>query len=121
MTMKESTNEPMEHITWSDFAKIDLRVGTIVRGEVFHEVKNPAYKMYIDFGTAGIRKTSAQITELYAVEDLVGKQVVAVLNFPPKQIANMQSDCLVLGCIGEGKAVILLTPERKVTNGWKVG
>ncbi|WP_107038034.1 tRNA-binding protein [Brumimicrobium mesophilum] len=107
-------------INWEDFTKVEMRIGTILTAEIFEEVRNPAYKMTIDFGVYGVRKTSAQITKLYQSEELVGKQIVAVLNFPPKQIANMMSECLVLGGVeGEGK-VILIEPERGVKNGTKI-
>lgn len=116
----------MEEITkdtliWSDFMKVEMRIGIIISAEVFKEVKNPAYKIVIDFGEYGQRKTSAQITNLYQPKDIIGKQVTAVVNFPSKQIANMMSECLVLCGIGENKAVILLQPERKVKNGTRVG
>lgn len=107
-------------ITWTDFTKIEMRVGTILTAEVFEEVRNPAYKMTIDFGEFGIKKTSAQITELYQPEDLIGNQIVAVVNFPPKQIANMMSECLVLGGV-EGKKVTLINPSQKVENGTRIG
>lgn len=107
-------------ITWDDFSKIKMHVGTIIHAEVFVEAKKPAYKLIIDFGPLGQRKSSAQITKVYSAEELVGKQVVAVLNFPPKQIANIQSECLVLGAV-DGDSVILLTPEREVTNGLAIG
>lgn len=109
------------HINWNDFTKIEMRIGTIISAEVFKEAKNPAYKMSIDFGTFGIKKTSAQITELYQPEDLVEKQVVAVINFPPKQIANIMSECLILGGLGNNKDVVLLQPERKLKNGSRIG
>jgi len=111
--MEANTNQ----IAWDDFKKIEMRIGTIVSAEVFKEVKNPAYKLKIDFGDFGIKKTSAQITKLYNPEDLLGKQVVAVVNFPPKQIANMMSECLVLGGLGDNKEVTLLTGDKKVANG----
>lgn len=112
--------ENIAFITWEDFAKIDIRVGTIIKAEVFKEVRNPAYILHIDFGELGIKKTSAQITVLYSTDELIGKQVTAVVNFPPKQIAKMKSGCLVLGAVNE-KEVTLLTTERKVKNGLKVG
>ncbi|CAM1367161.1 putative chaperone CsaA [Tenacibaculum sediminilitoris] len=107
-------------LTWSDFTKVEMRIGTIISAELFKEVKNPAYKMQVDFGDYGIKKTSAQITKLYQPEDLIGKQVVAVVNFPKKQIANMMSECLVLGGLGDDNEVTLLTAERAVKNGTKV-
>lgn len=107
-------------ISWEDFTKIEMCIGTILTAENFAEVKNPAYKMTIDFGEFGIRKTSAQITKLYQPEELIGKQIVAVMNFPPKQIANMMSECLVLGGI-EGKKVTLINPDQKVENGTRIG
>lgn len=107
-------------ITWQDFEKIDIRVGTILTAEVFKEARNPAYKLTIDFGEIGIRKTSAQITVLYNPEELIGRQVIAVVNFPPKQIANIQSECLILGAV-DGKEVTLLSTERIVKNGLKIG
>lgn len=112
--------ENNNNLTWTDFTKVEMRIGTIISAEVFKEVKNPAYKMQIDFGDHGIKKTSAQITELYQTEDLIGKQVVAVVNFPKKQIANMMSECLVLGGLGDDKEVTLLTAERTVKNGTKI-
>ena len=108
-------------LTWNEFMQVEMRVGTILSAEVFAEVRNPAYKITIDFGEFGLRKTSAQVTALYTPEELVGKQVVAVINFPPKQIANMMSECLILGGIGENKEVTLLQPERKVKNGTRIG
>jgi tRNA-binding protein len=108
-------------ITWDDFAKIEIRVGTIIDVQPFPEARNPAYKIVIDFGESGIKKTSAQITRLYTNESLLQKQVVAVVNFPPKQIANFMSECLILGVISDNKEVILLQPDRKVVNGYKIG
>ena len=110
-----------EPINWSDFEKIDIRVGTIIRAEVFAEVRNPAYKLLIDFGEAlGVKKSSAQITKLYQPEELLHKQVIAVVNFPVKQIANFFSECLVLGVLGAAKDVTLLTPDKPVENGQKI-
>lgn len=110
----------MELINWSDFEKIDMRVGTIVNAEIFKEAKKPAYKISIDFGDLGIKKTSAQITELYVPDELIGKQVIAVVNFPPKQIAKIQSECLILGAIN-GREVILLTTDKSTVNGLRIG
>ncbi|MCG8328040.1 MAG: tRNA-binding protein [Chitinophagales bacterium] len=108
-------------LSWDEFMKVEMRVGTIISAEEFKEVRNPAYKMKIDFGDYGIKKTSAQITKLYKPEDIIGKQVIAVVNFPPKQIANIMSECLVLGGIGDNKEVILIEPERAVENGMRIG
>ncbi|HAT66646.1 MAG TPA: tRNA-binding protein [Flavobacteriaceae bacterium] len=109
------------NLTWEEFTRIEMRVGTIIEAQVFKEVKNPAYKMVIDFGSLGKRKTSAQITKLYKPEDILGKQVIAVVNFPPKQIANIMSECLVLGVVGQDQEVTLLSPEREVKNGLRIG
>jgi len=103
-------------ITFEDFSKVDLRVGTIIEVNDFPEAKKPAYKLTIDFGPLGIRKSSAQITTLYKKDELLNKQIVAVVNFPKKQIAQFMSECLVLGAVN-GKDVILLNPENKVANG----
>lgn len=108
-------------LTWDEFMRVEMRIGTIIAAEVFPEVRNPAYKITIDFGEFGIRKTSAQITALYQTDELIGKQVVAVINFPPKQIATMMSECLILGGIGDHKEVTLLQPERAVKNGTRIG
>lgn len=113
--------EQQKYITWDDFTKIDIRIGTIIEAQIFSEVRNPAYKLMIDFGDLGVKKSSAQITVLYEVEELIGKQVVCVVNFPPKQIANIKSECLVLGAVGENKEVTLLSVDKSVTNGLKIG
>jgi len=110
-----------EALTWNDFLKVEMRIGTIISAEIFKEVRNSAYKIVIDFGELGMKKTSAQITQLYQPEDIIGNQIVAVVNFPPKQIANMMSECLVLGGLGENKEVTLINPERKVKNGTRIG
>ena len=110
----------METISWNDFAKIDMRVGTIIKAEVFADAKKPAYKLWIDFGELGIKKSSAQITVLYKAENLVGQQVIAVVNFEPKQIANFMSECLVLGTVDKNQIVTLLNTTQKVENGLKV-
>ncbi|SHI58609.1 tRNA-binding protein [Algibacter luteus] len=108
-----------ETITFDDFTKVDLRIGTIIEVNDFLEARNPAYQLTIDFGDLGIKKSSAQITTLYKKEDLLNKQIVAVVNFPKKQIAKFMSECLVLGAV-DGKDVILLNPEDKVKNGTSV-
>jgi len=103
-------------ITFEDFSKIDLRVGTIIEVKDFTEARKPAYQLSIDFGDIGVKKTSAQITALYSKEDLLGKQVIANINFKDKQIANFMSECLVVGAV-DSDNVILLSPESKVLNG----
>ncbi|WP_312172062.1 tRNA-binding protein [Chryseobacterium sp.] len=109
-------------ISWKDFEKIDIRCGTIVSANDFEKARNPSYQLEIDFGDLGIKKSSAQITSLYSKEELVGMQVLAVVNFPKKQIANFFSECLVLGVYGEDKKeVTLLTPSLPVKNGMQVG
>src|SRR5690606_38825219 len=105
-----------ETITFEDFTKVDLRVGTIIEVHDFPEAKNPAYQLTIDFGGLGIKKSSAQITALYKKGDLLNRQIITVVNFPKKQIAKFMSECLVLGAVN-GKDVILLNPENKVPNG----
>lgn len=108
-------------ISWNDFEKVDMRVGTIIKVEDFPEARKPAYKLEIDFGVEiGTRRSSAQITDHYLKKDLLGKQVVAVINFPKKQIGNFMSECLVLGAVGPEKEVILLKPDFRVENGWKI-
>ncbi len=108
-------------ISWQDFEKIDLRVGKIIDVKDFPKARKPAYQLFIDFGSEGIKKSSAQITELYTKEALVGKQIIAVINFPKKQIADFMSECLVTGIVGEARGVVLLQPEQKVTNGLSIG
>lgn len=103
-------------ISFEDFSKVDLRVGTIIEVNDFPKARNPAYQLTIDFGVLGIKKSSAQITTLYTKEELLNRQIVATVNFPKKQIANFISECLVMGAV-EGKDVILLKPEQKVKNG----
>lgn len=108
-------------ISWDDFEKIDIRSGTILEASDFPGAKKPAYQLTIDFGDLGIKRSSAQITTLYKKEELTGKQVIAVVNFPVKQIANFFSECLVLGVYNENKEVILLQPSFPVKNGSKIG
>jgi tRNA-binding protein len=108
-------------ITWEDFEKIDMRVGTIIDVKDFAKARKPAYKLKIDFGPVGIKNSSAQITALYSKEELVEKQVIAVVNFPPKQIADFISECLVLGVYNEKNEVVLLQPTFPAGNGDKIG
>jgi tRNA-binding protein len=108
-------------IEWADFEKIDIRVGTILEINDFPKAKRPAWQLTVDFGELGIKKSSAQITDLYEQQELIGRQVLAVVNFPPKQIANFFSECLVLGVYTDKKEVVLVGPDRKVENGWKLG
>ena len=111
----------MKEISWSDFEKVELRVGTILRVEAFPEARRPAYKLWVDFGPEiGERKSSAQITKLYSPEELVGKQVLAVINFPEKQIGPFMSQCLVTGVMPEDDEVVLIHPDREVPNGLKL-
>ena len=106
--------------TFEDFTKLDIRVGTIVSARVFEKAKKPAYQLQVDFGELGIKKSSAQITEQYSTEALIGKQVLAVVNFPPRQIADFMSEVLVLGTYSRG-GVVLIKPDKPVDNGDKLG
>jgi tRNA-binding protein len=106
-------------ITWDDFEKVDMRVGTILKAEVNEKANKPSYRLEIDFGEIGIKKSSAQLTHLYTKEELIDKQVIAVVNFPPKQVAGVISEVLVLGVV-QGSGVILLQPERKAENGRRI-
>ena len=106
---------------FDDFIKLDIRVGTIIEAKVFEKVKKPAYKLKVDLGDEiGIKKSSAQITEVYQAEDLIGKQVLAVVNFPPRQIADFMSEILVLGTYSK-QGVVLIKPDKQVENGDKLG
>ena len=108
----------MNPIDWNDFQKIELRVGTIIEVNNFPEAIKPAYQLKVDFGEKiGVKQSSAQITELYIKEGLIGKQVIAVLNFPPKKIGPFTSECLVTGFYREGQSVVLAVPDKKVPNG----
>ena len=112
----------METISWQDFEKIEVRVGTVMEAKEFPRAKKPAYQLTIDFGAElGIKKSSAQITKYYSPEKLMGQQVIAVVNFPPKNIAGFISECLVLGVYDENKDVVLLQPNIPVSNGLKIG
>jgi len=116
--MTVSTNE----LSWSDFEKTEMRVGTILEANDFPEARKPAYQLTINFGTEiGVRKSSAQITKRYEKQDLIGRQIIAVVNFPRKQIGKFMSECLVLGAVGEDGDVILLQPDFKVENGLRIG
>ena len=110
----------MDQITWSDFEKVELRVGTITAVEDFPEARKPAYKLTVDFGEFGLKRSSVQITTLYKKEELVGKQVLGVLNFPKKQIGNFFSEVLVTGVPNESGEVVLMQPDRRVPNGMKL-
>ena len=111
----------MENISWQDFEQVDLRVGTIVAAEVFAEARRPAYILHVDFGAdIGVLKSSAQITDLYQPEGLLGQQVIGVVNLPPKQIGPIQSQCLITGLPQTDGAVVLIQPERPVKNGLKL-
>ena len=112
----------MEEISWSDFKKIEIRAGTITEVQAFPEARKPAYKMKIDFGSEiGVRQSSARIAELYRTDDLLGKQVICVLNFPPKQIGPFISQCLVTGLYKEDGSVVLAVPDKEVSNGALLG
>lgn len=109
-------------LTWNEFERTDMRVGTIIEVNDFPEARKPAYQLTIDFGSEiGIRKSSAQITKRYQKEDLINRQIVAVVNFPKKQIGKFMSECLVLGAVGEEGDVILLAPDFKIPNGLRIG
>ncbi|MCY4440753.1 MAG: tRNA-binding protein [Deltaproteobacteria bacterium] len=111
----------MSEISFDDFLKVDVRVGTITRVEPFPEARKPAYKLYVDFGPdIGERKSSAQVTHHYTAEELVGRQVAAVVNFPPKQIGPFRSEVLVLGFPDAGGEVVMIEPNRPVPNGGRL-
>lgn len=108
----------MTEISWADFEKVEMRTGTIVAADAFPEARKPAYRLTIDFGgTIGIRKSSAQITDHYRPEDLVGKQIIGVVNFPPKQIGPVRSECLVTGLVQSDGSVVLAVPDKPAENG----
>lgn len=122
MTIGGDSGSKMEEIGWKDFEKVELRVGTIVEVAEFPEARKPAYKVKVDFGEGiGIRQSSAQITALYSREELIGRQIVGVVNFPAKQIGPMRSEFLLTGFYREDGAVVLAVPEREVPNGAKLG
>jgi tRNA-binding protein len=109
-------------LSWEDFEKVEMRVGTITEVNDFPEARKPAYQLTIDFGSGiGIRKSSAQITKRYEKQNLIGKQIIAVVNFPKKQIGKFMSECLVLGSVGLDNDIVLLSSDLKVENGLRVG
>lgn len=112
----------MDPITWQDFEKVELRVGTVLEAEAFPEARKPAYKLTIDFGPEiGVRKSSVQITVHYTLNELVGRQVLGVVNFPPKRIGPFVSECLICGFYREDGSVVLAVPDKSVPNGSKLG
>ena len=114
--------ESKNNLTWEAFEKVEMHVGTILEAHDFPEARKPAYQLDVDFGKdIGIKKTSAQITKRYQKEELPGRQIIAVVNFPKKQIGKFMSDCLVLGAVGDNGDVILLAPDFKVENGLRIG
>ena len=119
-TINKTMNKKAE-ISWADFEKVDMRVGTVTNAEAFPEARRPAIKVWIDFGeNIGELKTSAQITDLYESANLVGRQVIAVVNFPKKQIGPFMSECLILGVVGGEGGIVLLQPERDTPNGFAI-
>lgn len=109
-------------LLWSDFEKVEMRVGTVLAVADFPEARKPAYQLTIDFGSElGLKKSSAQITKRYKKEDLIGKQIIAVVNFPKKQIGKFHSECLVLGSVGDESDIVLLTSDKEVPNGLRIG
>lgn len=109
-----------DRLIWTDFEKVDIRTGTVIAAEPFPQARKPAYKLTVDFGELGMKRTSAQLTTLYDADELIGKQIVAVVNFPPKQIATFVSECLVLGAVGDDGMVTLLQTERPTPNGLRI-
>ncbi|MDO9631628.1 MAG: tRNA-binding protein [Humidesulfovibrio sp.] len=109
-----------DNVSVDDFFRIDIRVGTVLRAEVFREARKPAYKLWIDFGQIGVRQSSAQITQLYQPEELVGRQVVAVVNFPPRIIAGFRSEVLVLGAGTQDGSITLLAPDAYAPDGERI-
>jgi len=119
----QRTEAEMENkLSWDEFEKTEMRIGTVIEVHDFPEARKPAYQLTIDFGIEiGIRKTSAQITKRYSKADLLDRQIVAVVNFPKKQIGKFMSECLVLGAVGADGDVILLAPDFKIENGLRIG
>lgn len=110
----------MTEITFSDFEKVEIRVGKVIKVEDFPKARKPAYQLWIDFGDFGIKKSSAQITKLYSKEELVGQLITAVTNFPPRQVADFMSEVLVLGVVLDNGEVVLIKPERDVSLGQRI-
>ncbi len=110
-----------QNLSLNEFLNVEMRTGTIIEADRFEKAKTPAYKIRVDFGEFGIRKTSAQLTKRYSASELIGKQIIAVINFQPKQIADMMSECLILGAIGDEHEVTLISPEQNVKNGLRIG
>lgn len=110
----------MDQISIEEFLRIEIRAGTILKVMDFPKARNPAYQLWIDFGEMGIKKSSAKITGIYARDELIGRQVIAVTNFPARQVADFMSEVLVLGVVGEAGEVVLLQPERPVKNGLRI-
>lgn len=112
----------MKTLSWEEFECVEMRVGTIIEVNDFPEARKPAFQLTIDFGSElGIKKSSAQITKRYSKDDLINKQIIAVINFPKKQIGRFMSECLVLGSVGEDNDIVLLTSDMKVVNGLRIG
>lgn len=109
-----------DYISWSDFQKVDMRVGTIVDASPLPDARTPAYVLHIDFGTVGIKKSSAQITALYSAKNLIGTQIIAVINLAPKQVGKIMSECLVLGAVRDDGSVALITPDHQSEKGCKI-
>jgi tRNA-binding protein len=117
--MVKNIDKPLD---WLDFEKVEMRVGTILEVSDFPQARKPAYQLLIDFGNeVGIKKSSAQITKCYEKENLLGKQIIAVVNFPKKQIGTFMSECLVLGSVGDDQNIVLLTSDMPVPNGLRIG
>lgn len=111
----------MAQIDWNDFQKVELRIGTIIEAEAFPEAQKPAWKLTVDFGEeTGVRRASAQITDLYSNQELLGKQVLGVVNFPPKQIGPFMSECLITGFVQQDGSVVLAVPDKPVANGLRL-
>jgi|RhiMetdeSRZDD1v2_1073273.scaffolds.fasta_scaffold56055_6 tRNA-binding protein len=118
---RRGAQPPSEELGWDEFEKVDMRVGVVVRAEPFPEARKPAYKLWIDLGPLGERRSSAQITDHYTAEALLGRQVVCVVNFAPKRIGPFVSEVLVLGAYTNGREVVLLRPDREVEVGSRIG